>query len=56
MPYQIPLPMPSLDIDEGETLYLIVDGGQIPLLERTLLLTDSSANASAVYSYPPGMS
>lgn len=51
--FNLPLPLPDFSMDEGDNLYLIVDGSKIPLLSRELMLADIDAYFSAVYSFPP---
>ncbi|ELI6447991.1 DUF4123 domain-containing protein [Photobacterium damselae] len=49
----LPFPIPQLTYDEGEYLYLMLDGSQINELDKIILMQDSYAEYEAIYLYEP---
>lgn len=49
----IPQPIPAMSVGEGETLYIILDGGQIPTIERVIYEHDENPDFEPVYLYEP---
>ena len=45
--------LPEFDLDKGEHLYLLLDGGQIPELERQLFEVTDSPVYQPLYLYAP---
>lgn len=46
-------PLPPLTLAQGERLYLLLDGGQIPCIERTLFEISDSPDYQPIYLHQP---